>query len=145
MLTLNVRYHDPYILKSTTVDDNLHFLDFSINHKIFIRLFHTGSPSYIERWNMVLMTNGRDFVWKIDIMSCEIIPFISDWYITDILFYKSFIIVVDELSIQVLDENMKMIISKAGSDIIKNAIIEDGVVYYTDENNYTAMIDLNYL
>lgn len=121
-------------LSSTSPDDNPHFLYFSINNNIFIKLFHVGFPVYYEKEDYVLVTNWKDLIWKINKETKAIQKFISDFYICNIFFYKNLIIIFDELSILILNENLNLLRREVMNGIIIKCQIIDGRVESFDEH-----------
>lgn len=124
------------ILKASYNDYNrLHSITYE-NKKILIYAIWIWFFYSENNWFLYL-TNWKDVLFKIKIEDFSVKTYESMVFIKDIFFYKNFIIVYDELSIDILDENLN-IIKNLISDpisIIKDCFLEWNKIIFFDEND----------
>lgn len=132
------------ILKANYEDyDRLYEITFE-EKKILICALFTWFFYAENNWFLYL-TNWKDTVFQIKIQDFSVKTFESNIFIFNIFFYKNFIIIWDEISIYLLNENLK-IIKEITTDpiwIINNCFLENEKIIYFDEDNKKFEFDLN--
>lgn len=106
------------------------------NKKILIYAFWIWFFYTENNWFLYL-TNWKDILFEIKIEDFSVKTYESTTFIVDIFFYKNFTIIYDELSIDILDENLNLIKSFTSEPIsmIKNCFLEWNKIIFYDEND----------
>lgn len=92
---------------------------------------------YTENNWFLYLTNWKDILFEIKIEDFSVKTYESTTFIVDIFFYKNFTIIYDELSIDILDENLNLIKSFISEPIsmIKNCFLEWNKIIFYDKND----------